>query len=94
MTATRTDESVLEALDFDHEVPCELTDYGWHDEFGDGPAVYLLIGSIPCRCAEDKELTVCQGCWAAMRGVHCTHCGAEYVREHVWRIVRVIGGAS
>lgn len=94
MTAIRTDESVLEALDFDHEVPCELIEFNWHDDYGDGPAAYMLAGSIPCHCDKDRTKLYCEGCWHAMRGVGCTKCGAEYGRDEVWRIVRVIGGTS
>lgn len=91
----RTDESVLESLDFEHEVPCEAG--GCHAVYGTGPAVYLIEQlPFPCGCWEHEETrhTTCLGCWdsAGRLGNHCVRCGAPTTRDEVFRIVRVIGG--
>ncbi|WP_152185103.1 hypothetical protein [Segeticoccus rhizosphaerae] len=91
-TDTRTDEQILEALDFNHETPCEI---GNHSKFGDGPAVFVIRQSSFCH-GEGLVAMLCAGCWVAAgkNGVLCGHCGDPYTREQAWRIVRVIGGQS
>lgn len=94
MTATRADESVLEALDFDHEVPCETRSL--HESCGDGPAVFL-VREVNKPCGHNgRELFCCVGCWVGVRTheVHCRSCDLHLIRDKHLRIVRVIGGAS
>ena len=90
---TRTGEQILEALDFDHEVPCEIR---WHDRRGDGPAIYLIHqGPTTCGHRDGREFTICAGCWtAAGFGLECPECPVINGRDKVWHIVRVIGGGS
>ena len=91
---SRTDEQILEALDFDHEIPCE---YPVHRKIGDGSAIYL-IHEEPGACSPHRragEFVICAGCWvhAGREGLRC-ECGANHARDEAWRIVRVIGGGS
>ena len=94
VTDTRTDEAILEALDFDHEVPCEVP--SWHVDHGDGPAVFLVRqDGKRCGHGNGSARFMCAGCWVAAgaTGTECVTCGARSKRDEVWRIVRVIGGA-
>lgn len=59
-------------------IPCE---YPLHEEFGDGPAVWVVRFTVPMTCgcrARTNPAFCCDSCWQHRCGHHslrCVHCG-------------------
>ena len=92
-TEAVTDLSILESLDFDPELDCELTGhpagYGGHG----GPA-WALIRISCLGCQDVKELMICRGRW--VQGHHpdvlfcCQNCGQMGRAGDFWTLLRVL----
>jgi hypothetical protein len=60
--AEELDTTSIEDLDFDEDIPCEMT--GAHLIYGDGPASWVIcVRSVfPCGCRNAPSAFACNGC--------------------------------
>lgn len=89
MTATAEETTVLDALDFETAVPCEVRDTsnGWKcPEAADW--VITWKNPLPCGAPLDPDFTfMCQGCWEVFeeRGTKCIYCRRVFTIGQVFR---------
>lgn len=82
---TVTELEILEALDFDHEPPCEHSCHET-DHRHTGPAA--LVIDAGCRtCGFRARLLMCRAGYVSAVWIHCLECGATCDRADYWTVV-------
>jgi hypothetical protein len=91
LTDNACDLDVIEALDFNIELPCEHSQHHLGKWGHGGPAYYLIRALSPCGCEGSTELLICKGAYEDATPITCFICFDVQPKEKCWIILSKVG---